>query len=83
MAQPDLCVIFNPAAGKNRGRRRLEQIQKSWGTHVDQVWSSDITYIRLAQGWLYLVAVLDVETLERRDRHDLHHEGETCEPAVP
>jgi putative transposase len=28
-------------------------------TCVDQVWSSDITYIRLAQGWLYLVAVLD------------------------
>jgi putative transposase len=28
-------------------------------THADQVWSSDITYIRLAQGWLYLVAVLD------------------------
>src|SRR5256885_1720541 len=25
-------------------------------THADQVWSSDITYIRLAQGWLYLVA---------------------------
>jgi len=28
-------------------------------THVDQVWSSDITYIRLAHGWVYLVAVLD------------------------
>jgi putative transposase len=28
-------------------------------THADQVWSSDITYIRLAQGWIYLVAVLD------------------------
>jgi putative transposase len=28
-------------------------------THVDQVWSSDITYIRLAQGWVYLVAILD------------------------
>jgi putative transposase len=28
-------------------------------THADQVWSSDITYIRLAQGWLYLVAILD------------------------
>ncbi len=28
-------------------------------THADQVWSSDITYLRLAQGWLYLVAVLD------------------------
>jgi len=28
-------------------------------THADQVWSSDITYIRLAQGWVYLVAILD------------------------
>ena len=28
-------------------------------TQADQVWSSDITYIRLAQGWLYLVAILD------------------------
>jgi putative transposase len=28
-------------------------------TQVDQVWSADITYIRLAQGWLYLVAILD------------------------
>jgi putative transposase len=28
-------------------------------TQTDQVWSSDITYIRLAQGWVYLVAILD------------------------
>jgi putative transposase len=28
-------------------------------THTDQVWSSDITYVRLAQGWIYLVAILD------------------------
>ena len=35
MARPDLCVIFNPAAGKNRGRARLEQIRRSWGTHVE------------------------------------------------
>ncbi len=28
-------------------------------TQADQVWSSDITYIRLAQGWVYLVAILD------------------------
>jgi putative transposase len=28
-------------------------------THADQVWSSDITYIRLRQGWMYLVAILD------------------------
>ena len=35
MARPELCVIFNPTAGKHRGRRRLEQIRRSWGTHVD------------------------------------------------
>jgi putative transposase len=28
-------------------------------THADHVWSSDITYVRLAQGWVYLVAILD------------------------
>ena len=26
---------------------------------VNQVWSSDITYIRMARGWLYLVVVMD------------------------
>jgi len=26
---------------------------------VNQVWSTDITYIRMAQGFLYLVAVMD------------------------
>lgn len=25
----------------------------------NQVWATDITYIRLAQGWMYLVAILD------------------------
>jgi putative transposase len=28
-------------------------------THPDQVWSADITYIRMYRGWLYLVAVMD------------------------
>jgi putative transposase len=28
-------------------------------THADQVWSSDIIYVRLARGWIYLVAILD------------------------
>ncbi len=27
--------------------------------HVNQVWSSDITYIRMYHGWLYLTAVMD------------------------
>ncbi len=26
---------------------------------VNQVWSADITYIRMAQGFVYLVAVID------------------------
>ena len=28
-------------------------------TRQDQVWSADITYIRMYRGWLYLVAVMD------------------------
>lgn len=28
-------------------------------TRVDQVWSTDITYIKLKQGWVYLSAVID------------------------
>jgi diacylglycerol kinase (ATP) len=34
MPQLELCVIFNPTAGKHRGRARLAQIRKAWGTHV-------------------------------------------------
>src|SRR5437660_5032701 len=34
MTRPELCVIFNPTAGKHRGRRRLEQIRRTWGSHV-------------------------------------------------
>jgi diacylglycerol kinase family enzyme len=35
MPQPELCVIFNPAAGKHRGRARLAKIRQAWGTHVE------------------------------------------------
>jgi len=28
-------------------------------TRADQVWSADITYVRMYRGWLYLVAVMD------------------------
>jgi YegS/Rv2252/BmrU family lipid kinase len=35
MAERELCVIFNPASGKHRARRRLEQVRTDWGKHVD------------------------------------------------
>jgi diacylglycerol kinase family enzyme len=35
MARPELCVIFNPAAGKNRARRRLERLRAGCGERVD------------------------------------------------
>ncbi len=28
-------------------------------THPNQVWAADITYIRMARGWVYLMAILD------------------------
>lgn len=27
--------------------------------HADKAWGTDITYIRLSQGWMYLVVVMD------------------------
>ena len=35
MPRPDLCVIFNRAAGKNRGRARLAKIREAWGSQVE------------------------------------------------
>src|SRR5262245_55424588 len=35
MARPDLCVIFNPAAGKGQAARRLARLRRQWGERVD------------------------------------------------
>lgn len=35
MARAEICVIFNPASGKHRGRRRLERIRQSWEGHAE------------------------------------------------
>ncbi len=35
MARPEVVVLFNPASGKHRARRRLEQLRRRWGDHVD------------------------------------------------
>jgi diacylglycerol kinase (ATP) len=34
MARPDLCVIFNPAAGKHRAQRRLDALRETWRDQV-------------------------------------------------
>ena len=42
------------------GHRRYPYLLRGVGIErVDQVWSTDITYIRLRQGFVYLVAVMD------------------------
>jgi putative transposase len=45
-----------PAAGHDIYPYLLRNVEV---TRVNQVWSSDITYVPMARGWLYLVAVLD------------------------
>jgi putative transposase len=45
-----------PAAGHKIYPYLLRNVEV---TRVNQVWSSDITYVPLARGWLYLTAVLD------------------------
>jgi diacylglycerol kinase family enzyme len=34
MAAADLCVIFNPSAGRHRAAARLERLRRRWGTHA-------------------------------------------------
>jgi putative transposase len=42
--------------------------------HPDQVWVTDITYIRTREGWLYLTVVIDLYSRSgRRLVNELHH----------
>ena len=43
-------------------RRYSNLVEGMQITHPDQVWVSDITYIRLGQGFVYLAVILDVFT---------------------
>lgn len=51
--------------GPNLSKRRLKDqvypylLRGMKITQPNQVWGTDITYIRLKQGWLYLVAIID------------------------
>jgi putative transposase len=57
--------IAGIAPGPNLSRRKSEQgvypylLRNLVVERPDQVWGIDITYVRLVQGWVYLVAVLD------------------------
>lgn len=51
--------------GSNLSKRRLKEqvypylLRGLKITQPNQVWGTDITYIRLQQGWLYLIAIID------------------------
>ena len=57
--------IAGIAPGPNLSKRRLEDqvypylLRNVPALRPNHVWGIDITYIRLSQGWMYLVAVLD------------------------
>jgi diacylglycerol kinase family enzyme len=40
MPRHELCVIFNPTAGKHRARRRLERLRAAWADRAD-FWPTD------------------------------------------
>src|ERR1039458_10487756 len=48
--------LSQPGEGHKTYPYRLQEVKME---RVDQVWSTDITYIRMAQGLVYLVAVMD------------------------
>jgi len=48
--------LSQPAAGAQIYPYLLRDVRVE---RADQVWSSDITYVRLWQGWIYLVAIMD------------------------
>lgn len=40
MARPDMCIIFNPNAGRGRARRRLAQVQTTFADRAE-LWPTD------------------------------------------
>ncbi len=38
---PQICVIFNPAAGKRRAARRLNQLEQAWGKRLELLATRD------------------------------------------
>lgn len=42
-----------------KGEKTIAQLSSQFEIRPNQVWATDITYIRMNPGWLYLVAVMD------------------------
>lgn len=49
-------TLSQPASGHQIYPYLLRNVTASYPNHI---WGIDITYIRLQQGWMYLVAILD------------------------
>ena len=50
--------------------------------HPEQVWVGDITYVRLAQGFVYLAVLMDVFTRSIRGWHLGRSLEQTCKPLI-
>ncbi len=62
MRKMDLVAIYpKPSTSKNRkpSKKYPYLLKDSSITRLDQVWATDITYIRLNTGFVYLVAIMD------------------------
>ena len=75
-ALKELGLLRKPRAQKVRttnsehGYARFENLIKDrQATHPDEIWASDLTYIKLGSGFVYLSVILDVFTRSIRGWH--------------
>lgn len=59
MGLEGICPKRNLSKGENREKKYPYLLKGMLIEERNQVWSTDITYIRLSEGFLYLVAVID------------------------
>ena len=57
--QYDSQLLATVALEAVKNQKTIAQIGSDYSVHPNQVWSTDITYIRLSRGYIYLVAILD------------------------
>jgi len=57
--QYDSQLLATVALEAVKNQKTIAQIGSDYSVHPNQVGSTDITYIRLSRGYIYLVAILD------------------------